>query len=71
MPRIAALLPLAVGASAVVCTIFLHALAVSAMKIATSQISAGTSGPGNTRSSARKTASTAVTSQNGRHDPPA
>jgi hypothetical protein len=30
MPRIAILLPLAVGASAVVCTIFLHALAVSA-----------------------------------------
>ena len=30
MPRIATLLPLAVGASAVVCTIFLHALAVSA-----------------------------------------
>ena len=30
MPRIAILLPLAVGASAVVCTIVLHALAVSA-----------------------------------------
>jgi Ion channel len=30
MPRIAILLPLAVGASAVVCTILLHALAVSA-----------------------------------------
>ena len=30
MPRITTLLPLAVGASAVVCTIFLHALAVSA-----------------------------------------
>jgi hypothetical protein len=30
MPRIATLLPLAVGASAVVCTIFLHALAVIA-----------------------------------------
>jgi hypothetical protein len=30
MPRIATLLPLAVGTSAVVCTIFLHALAVSA-----------------------------------------
>jgi len=30
MPHIATLLPLAVGASAVVCTIFLHALVVSA-----------------------------------------